>query len=47
MTEKLLLGILFAIIFWSTFIFIFKLKTKNKVNSIKKEIADLKRSLEK
>ena len=48
MTEKLLLTIiLFAISFWGTFIFIFEVKTDNKVKSLKKEIADLKRSLEK
>lgn len=48
MTEKLLLTIiLFAIIFWGTFIFIFEVKTNYKVKSLKKEIADLKRSLEK
>lgn len=48
MTEKLLLTIiLFAISFWGTFIFIFEVKTDNKVKSLKKGIEDLKKELQK
>ena len=48
MIEKLLLTIiLFAIIFGSIFIFIFEVKTHNKIKHLKKGIEDLKKELEK
>ena len=47
MIEKLVLTIiLFAIIFWSIFIFIFEVKTHNKIKHLKKGIEDLKKELE-
>lgn len=47
MIEKLVLTIiLFAIIFGSIFIFIFEVKTNNKIKHLKKGTKDLKKELE-